>query len=330
LTKVERTPFVQGCIPGDILDDYRMHLRRVTPMDYMRTAQLFLSFGEDLEEVAGNSGLMFQALFPIKGWVCTSLHQEMPPLWLWSKLKSITGSLTFDSSWWLAVASWIIIRSTDPQHPMTDIAEEILSHLRTTQVQKLLLEWIQGKLSRADKVQNWHIETFQRLVTFSGGIHYMAPIGDRHCSPLTMACFRSQSFAHFKILLRECSFDINEVIRAQVDICRDWTEAQLRDLFNVEFASFRDRGQFECKLCKRLKRSMRLWENEIPWSRTVSRLEAGNDINGALNEKEKREQEYWEGHVEAAEQHICRDCYKRRLREMEGEDSSPFLLDLWD
>jgi hypothetical protein len=63
---------------------------------------------------------------------------------------------------------------------------------------------------------------------------------------------------------------------------------------------------------------------EPPWKRRLQRLKEGIDPDGPLSEDEAKEQDRWDGYVEADKKSACQKCHEKGTLEVDkDEDCSP-------
>jgi hypothetical protein len=235
----------------------------------------------------------------------TDLDSEVPcpTMWVLNDVLPTTNPFLLDQLFWKScLESAIVSRSVSVD---ACLLSKIIRHCEASTIRSALIEW-------ADILQDeWRqkeamLQIFRLLAERPEDTCFIGTprrdINREQDSPLSLAVRRSLSFSRFRDILKLANFDIEGLVRKEVEIHNTgWTEKSLLSLF-MSSGSVVPVYMFTCRRCKEQFRSysrMSLYKvgetwvhvrKEVSWERRLRRLKRGIDPEAPLNEMETREQ----------------------------------------
>jgi len=276
--------------------------------DILSTLRVFISTGEDVEEALQTNPLAMESLF----------YQRSEPLLL-DYVLSTLGADTFNDEWWAELLCKLAVPLILP------VYTTILAFCSQKAVGSVLLR----KFEIDDDCipRNEELQGLKTLIEKAGGLAFTCGnLFGALKSPIELASRNSYRFGRFQYILDHLGINRIDAIPPDAEIQdRGWTREKLSLLLDYPAPTILSTVywplQFDCKKCDytMYPRGTSRFTQDTPWLRKVQRIKDGLDPDGPLSEKERLEQEEFEGYLEAEEEGICQVCHKKELEEKKQE-----------
>jgi len=282
--------------------------------DIQNTLQVFISTGEDVEE-SSTSSLHANYRLICSIFISTSGDRKS----FFDFVLSTMGSNAFDDYWWTDFLVEATSTFCDRQMVLS-----ILPFCNQKIIYRALVTVLYGGHTPPNSFQLQMVGIFferaEGLTLFS----CFPPFA----SLIQLASRSSYKFALLQHIFKSLQIDKKDLIPPDVEIQdQGWTGQSLGVLFTYPTIPFSECNpsweDFLCEKCNYRSgfgQSIRV-SNDVPWQQKVQRIKDGLDPDGPLTEKERQEQEEWNGYVEAENEGVCEWCHKKSLEEKTQQEA---------